>query len=156
MNEPPDVTLGLVEFVRESNAIEGITREPTTDELLASERFLHLFQLSAVTLGDLQAVYAPDKPLREQDGMNVRVGKHTPPPGGPHIRRQLNNLLARANRGADPWKTHLHYETLHPYLDGNGRTGRMLWAWQMRNHGRDPFGLPFLHRFYYQTLELSR
>jgi hypothetical protein len=28
-----------------------------------------------------------------------------------------------------------------------------VWAWQMQKMGRDPFALPLLHRFYYQTLE---
>jgi len=41
-------------------------------------------------------------------------------------------------------------------MDGNGRTGRAIWAWQMQRLGRDPFALPFLHRFYYQTLEAIR
>ena len=40
----------------------------------------------------------------------------------------------------------------HPFTDGNGRSGRALWLWQMNNHA--PFG--FLHTFYYQTLENSR
>lgn len=51
-----------------------------------------------------------------------------------------------------PWEVHIAYEMLHPFTDGNGRSGRMLWAWQMRN-----FPLDFLHTFYYQTLNaLSR
>jgi Fic family protein len=38
-------------------------------------------------------------------------------------------------------------------MDGNGRTGRMLWAWHMKHQGRDPFLRPFLHTWYYQTLQ---
>lgn len=45
---------------------------------------------------------------------------------------------------------------LHPFMDGNGRTGRAVWAWAMQRDGQDPFALSFLHRFYYQTLEYSR
>ena len=48
------------------------------------------------------------------------------------------------------------YEMLHPFMDGNGRSGRALWAWMMLRLGQDPFALLFLHRFYYQTLENSR
>ena len=142
----------LEEFVRESNRIESIYREPTLDELQAASRFMSLFEVHATTLGDLQAVFAPGKPLREKPGMNVRVGNYIAPEGGPNILRRLQKICRDANRGADPYATHIAFEKLHPYLDGNGRTGRMLWAWQMRGQGRDPFALSFLHRFYYQTL----
>jgi hypothetical protein len=37
-----------------------------------------------------------------------------------------------------------------------GRSGRALWAWQMVNTGIDPFGLGFLHTFYYQALDAGR
>lgn len=156
MTDLPAATLGLIEFVRESNRIEGITRDPTTDEILASERFLHLFQLGLASLGELQAVLAPGKPLRDQHGMDVRIGDYLPPAGGPNIPQRLRSLLSRCNRGADTYDTHLNYESLHPYMDGNGRTGRMIWAWQMRNHGLNPFKRTFLHEFYYQALRKSR
>ena len=75
------------------------------------------------------------------------------PPGGPNIARRLEALLHHANESIDPWEIHCRFEVLHPYQDGNGRTGRLLWAWHMRRLGRDPFVRPFLHSFYYQTLE---
>ena len=48
-------------------------------------------------------------------------------------------------------ETHVRYELLHPFLDGNGRSGRALWLWLM---GQAPLG--FLHTFYYQTLSAAR
>lgn len=147
---------GLLEFVRESNRIEGILRDPTQDECDAHERLFRLFQVHPVTLGDFQAVIAPGKPLRERDGMNVRVGNHIAPAGGPNIPKRLGAICRKANRHDDPWKVHVAFELLHPYMDGNGRTGRALWAWNMRVLGLDPFALPFLHRFYYQTLSAAR
>ena len=54
---------------------------------------------------------------------------------------------------ATPFGIHLRYETLHPFMDGNGRSGRILWAWQMLHHDIAPgIRLGFLHAFYYQTL----
>jgi len=147
---------GFIDFIRESNRIEGILRDPTEDEIAAHERLLKLVQLHPSTVGDFQAVIAPRKPIRARPGVNVRVGNHIAPEGGPTIVRRLKRLLDVANRASDPWRVHVAFETLHPYMDGNGRTGRAIWAWQMQRLGQDPFALPFLHRFYYQTLEASR
>jgi Fic family protein len=59
-------------------------------------------------------------------------------------------------KGFSPYQQHHQYESLHPFTDGNGRSGRTIWAWHMMRVGRDPFALPFLHRFYYQALEAGR
>lgn len=146
---------GIAAFVRESNLIEGIDREPTRDEIAAHERLLRQFHVSATELGDFQSVVAPGKPLRAEPGMNVRVGHYVAPQGGPNIVKRLQKICRDASSGAPIWKTHVQFELLHPYLDGNGRTGRALWMWMMHSTGRNPFALPFLHRFYYQTLENS-
>lgn len=147
----------LEAFVRESNAIEGILREPTEQEVCAHAAFLAAYEIDVRELCAFQGAIAPGKPLRDASGMNVRVGNHIAPAGGPDIPLRLADLLDDINRGLiDPWHCHVRYETLHPFMDGNGRTGRALWAWQMQKLGHDPFALPFLHRFYYQTLEHSR
>ncbi len=148
----PVHTTGLVAFIEESNRIEGIERFATACEVAAAERFLIIPEPTPTDLGDAQAIFAPGKPLRERLGMDVRVGDYEAPPGGPYITDRLAELLRRARRGDDPWKVHIQFEKLHPYLDGNGRSGRLLWAWNMARVGRSPFSLPFLHRFYYQTL----
>ncbi len=50
---------GFVDFIRESNRIESILRDPTEDEIAAHERLLKLLQLHPTTVGDFQAVIAP-------------------------------------------------------------------------------------------------
>jgi hypothetical protein len=146
----------LLDFVRESNRIEGIHREPHPSEVQVHERFLALAEITTADLGQFVGVVA-GVPLRDCYGRDVRVGAHFPPPGGPEIREELDKLLAEINAGLyeSPWAAHVRYEKLHPFMDGNGRSGRVLWAWQMRHEGHDPFALPFLHRFYYQTLDAS-
>lgn len=134
-------------FVVESNRIEGILRPPTQDELDEHDRFMALAVITVEELQKFVGVYQPDARLRDMPGLNVRVGSHIPPPGGPHIPEALAHLLS--NMGT-PWETHVEYETLHPFTDGNGRSGRAIWAWQMMDVGH-PLG--FLHHFYYQSLD---
>lgn len=149
-------TSAIALFVSESNAIEGIYREPTQAEIEATSDFCQLTRPSLEKLMDLQQVYAPGMPLRTEPGMDVRVGNYIAPRGGPEIKERLVALPAMLEGHKNPWLWHQDYETLHPFLDGNGRTGRALWAWHMLHLGRDPFRLSFLHRYYYQTLENSR
>jgi len=144
----------LLAFVRESNRIEGIKREPTTHELQATSAFLDIVAPSLDDLKVLVRIYQPDAVLRDKATLNVSVGDHVAPRGGPAVVEALEQILDRLLT-ADPWQTHVAYETLHPFTDGNGRSGRALWAWQMVRR-QDGLPLGFLHQFYYQTLSRSR
>lgn len=142
------------DFVRESNRIEGILRDPTGTEYGAHRKFLGL---ATVTVGDLVrfvSAVQPDAILRDREGLDVRVGNHRPPPGHPGIAGALGFILDNVTAGVDAYTTHQRYETLHPFTDGNGRSGRALWLWQMIHQSGDRWALKrgFLHTWYYQSL----
>jgi len=110
--------------------------------------------LEKLTIRDLEtfvAVYQQNARLRVQPGMDVRVGSYAPPKGGEHIREMLGALLDDINgERIDAWNAHIQYESIHPFNDSNGRSGRVIYHWQTRESRTPELG--FLHAFYYQTL----
>lgn len=143
----------LRDFVSESNRIEGM------DEARAHEIEAHatLLAVPRVDIIDLRRFVSEigGGPLRELSGMDVRVGAHRPRPGGPMVLDILTLYLQDINaRCVAPYEIHRDYEYLHPFMDGNGRSGRALWLWQMGGIEKAPLG--FLHSYYYQSLEAAR
>lgn len=142
----------LASFVAESNAIEGIRREPLSAEVQAHMDILCLEALTVPDIVRFVDMIAPGHVLRDRPGLNVTVGSHRPPAGGADITWSLSDILRDVNGHVAPYDCHCAYEKLHPFTDGNGRSGRMIWLWQMtRLHGGAPLG--FLHHWYYQSLE---
>jgi hypothetical protein len=144
--------MNITEKIRESLRIENIHRDPTCAEMTEYKRFMRLKAISIADLEQFVSVYAPGKPLREQPGMDVQIGGRVCY-GGPSVRSDLSSLLDRVNSGHEgAYNAHIEYEMLHPFMDGNGRSGRMLWYWQMEAQAWGT-QFAFLHTFYYQTLQ---
>jgi hypothetical protein len=137
-------------FVRESKLIEGISREPTLAEINEHRRFLSLDVVSIGEVIRFVGIYEPGAVIRDKDTLNVIVGNHKPPIGGVSVVNELKHMLENIGT-TDPYSFHCAYESLHPFMDCNGRSGRVIWAWQMfKKTGQRPDR--FLQTFYYQSL----
>lgn len=146
----------IAQFAKESNRIEGI---PSTlaSHIDAVAEFLAIPHTPTIAqLEEYVRRVQPGAVLRERPGMDVYVGNHVPPPGGPEIKPMLETVLNLVTEKTDPYLVHQRYEQLHPFMDGNGRSGRLLWLWQMEQQGPDHKRwryLGFLHEWYYRSLE---
>ena len=145
----------LRQFVAESNRIEGILREPFDVEAWATQEFINTAP-TVDAVKKLVSVYQPDAVIGDQLNLNVRVGNHIPPPGGLLVVEELTEILRRAKSDWHPYDIHCQYESLHPFTDGNGRSDRAIWLWQMVDQYDYNGALGFLQRFYYQALDYSR
>ena len=148
--------MNLSQFVEESFQIEGIDLDQRQLDWAAHNHALFL-RLKEITLSEVEkVVYLMTEGvgrLRTQVGMNVRVGNHVPPPGGPQIEADLHCLVERVNSGElSPYEAYCRFEYSHNFLDGNGRAGRLLWLWLMQKKGLN-WSQGFLRTFHYQALE---
>ena len=154
----------LEDFIRESNRIEGILRDPTEQEIEVHDWFSGLTKPSVEDVEAFVKIVqpviqtpTPGKPIenriRTESWMNVRVGNHVAPRGGPEIRTRLEKILKPYPSPQNAYRQHVAYETLHPFLDGNGRSGRVVWLNAMGGIERVPIG--FLHSWYYGSLANS-
>lgn len=147
-------------FAKESNEIEGIkTAKAHQIHAEALEEFLKETHLTVPILERFVKKIQPNARLRTLATDRVRVGNHIPPVP-PVCIVQLEELLKEINdfKFSDEspdkfaWHAHNQYETIHPFMDGNGRSGRAIWLWFMRAEFNWNFQLSFLHMYYYQTL----
>lgn len=173
----------IINFVEESNAIEGIIRIPSKKEVDEAFRFIELDKVTIEEMQEFVSIYQPNAKLRDVDGLNVHIGSYYPPKGGKDIVKRLSDLLEFMNLDKfdtpeeeihlsnyfynnwldaikllpiNPLECHRAYEKLHPFTDCNGRSGRIIWLWQMLKLKQNLAPMGFLQSFYYQSLSFGR
>ena len=88
--------------------------------------------------------------------IRVRVGTHVAPPPE-QVQPMMSELLqwwnihaARISPIVSSAIVHHQFETIHPFADGNGRTGRMLSLWELYRRGFDSHHIFSIDEFYWE------
>jgi Fic family protein len=86
----------------------------------------------------------------------VRVGRHVPPPPQ-DVSGLMFELLSWWNQEAVRLSpvlssaiVHYRFEAIHPFADGNGRTGRALAIWELYRRGFDTHHIFSVDEFYWE------
>lgn len=143
----------VIHFLQESNRIEDVQgQEPLLDALFAWQ---FLAEKSSLTEKDILAAHGwlmakqlPRGQWGQYRKVSVQVGTYIAPPSDevPFKMAGWTNLLNDLR--TEPRPHHVAFERIHPFVDGNGRLGRILMNWQ-----RIRQGLPILVIHYDQRDE---
>lgn len=154
MTKEPVITPEEKEFLEQSNAIEGVFDDRSLEQAITAWQFLKEQKIltSGTVLRTHKILMLHQKLLPDEKGYfrtcRVWIGRQE---GFPHDRIpaavdswlkdveltiQMPDIkLAEAHTRVN----HVTFEKIHPFVDGNGRTGRMFMNWE-----RLKIGLPIL------------
>lgn len=158
----------LQQHIVESNAIEGYTHEglhQVNSEraarlvLLAAEEgtVLHPRILHAVVMEGLSLPKVDEHQHEpgEYRKCAVRVGHHVPPPAS-EVPELMDNWWDDIG-WLPPWRSHVEFESIHPFPDGNGRVGRLVYWNEQLLWGEEPeLFMACERQDYYDRLERDR
>lgn len=111
-----------------------------------------LLQLHRIIAGDVM----DQGPAGRYRTIAVRVGRYVPPPAQ-EVSGLMSELLEWWNSKAAELSPvlssailHYRFEAIHPFADGNGRTGRTLALWELYRRGFDTHHIFSVDEFYWE------
>ncbi|NLB40950.1 MAG: Fic family protein [Clostridiales bacterium] len=146
-------------------ALEGITidQKPLKDHLEAvghRDAFLYVEQLvtnkvdiSEKIIKDIHSLVLIDRPEDKGIYRSIPVqimGAYQEPPQPYLVSSMMEDLISGHNKKCHPIESaalfHLNFEGIHPFIDGNGRTGRLILNLMLMQHGYPPINVKFTDR----------
>lgn len=135
----------MMPYIRSSNLIENI--DNPREDRRSAKAWNWLMDQPLISLPVLLELHhritAKQLPKGERGEfrkVNVQVGGRLCP--APELSKQITinwlyDMLEHA-KTLEPKEMHIRFEKAHPFVDGNGRTGRMLMWWHEVQLGRTP------------------
>lgn len=138
--------MNIEEYIHESNAIEGIYSDEQDAQSLVAWDYLKdepilTFENIALLQGKI-TLLQPD--LRDEykgvyrstPKINVIIAGRLAP--DPELVDVLIQNFILDYPALDPLAAHIRFEMIHPFVDGNGRTGRMIYWWHCLQNAEEP------------------
>jgi Fic family protein len=160
------LTLEQVRALEEGRALAAVTERSRREVLnyLAGLRFIekqaHKRQIAQEDVLKLHAIIGSEVLDQGRAGryrdILVRVGRYLPP-APEMVSGLMSELLEWWNKAASKWSPvissaviHHRFEDIHPFGDGNGRTGRTLALWELYRRGFDTHHIFAVDEFYWE------
>ena len=147
----------ISELLRESNLIEGVKSKREDSqclkvwEWLTEQRILTNSVVLEVHRGIMDNLWPEIAGRYRQE--NVQVGGYVAPHFS-NVTFLMNLWLTDVIDGEAPKPSHIAFEKIHPFRDGNGRAGRMFMWWQEYKLGQSFTEITFAQRYsYYNWFE---
>lgn len=142
----------IKDFLAESNAIEGVFDEDSLNQAFYAWEYLkRQEELSVSVILKTHKILMLHQPLRpDQIGYFRQCAVWIGGREGIHYSQissaikswcvdAMTSIEVPGDDGSNIKIDHIEYERIHPFIDGNGRTGRMFMNWQ-----REKSGFPIL------------
>lgn len=145
----------VIEFLRESNAIERVYDDESLDNSIEAWEYLMSIETMtpAVVRNTHQILMKNPRSWSEPELLKKYIGQFRDCPvyiGGkeaikhvfiqPSLESWCSGMNMRGTEGIENKEglsidLHVEYEHIHPFVDGNGRTGRMFMNWERLQNG---------------------
>ena len=131
----------IVEFLQESNAIERVYDSQSLEDAIEAWKFcIAQPRLTESVIRETHKILMKNQPLPDYDkgkyrNITVYIGGK-PALNAILISGAMQKWCHKMKRLPADWqKMHVEYEAIHPFIDGNGRTGRIFMNWHRSRLG---------------------